>query len=463
MEAKSTKQLLEVALAQARHALQQGDEEAVRRHARRATRLDASCEEAWLLLAYVSSPQAGLAYLEQAQYHHPESEAVKEAFEWVRNRLPQGVPVAQTSPVPPVADKGKDKDRKQAADVGELLAGASVRRTSILRDTWRAFRRNKAAVLGLGIVVLSIVFAFFPEPFTPYDPTIVSFRNIREEPGTQFEPEPERLEVCHWLNTPLEPFCSVYIAGSDAVGGDLFSRTVYAARTSLAVAFVASAVSLIIGISYGTIAGYVGGQVDEAMMRFVDFLYSIPVFLIVIGIQSMFSRFWLPEEGAFAILYDLNLRTGGLLFLFIAIGAVNWVGMARLSRAMVHAHKQREYIEAARSLGANDVHIITRHLLPNIIGPLMVMETINIPGYIFLEATLSFIGLGVLISSRGGAQGLNIPSWGVMIREGYSGIRSSPYLVLFPSAALSILTLGFNFLGDGLRDAVDPKQRKNGR
>jgi len=467
MESKTTQQMLNEAILQARRALRRGDELEVRRQARRATRLDASCEEAWLMLTYVSSPQAGLAYLEQAKRHHPESEAVQEAFEWVRNQLPADgiddrmLPEGDEAPQQP-SPSAQVLEGAVQQPAGRDLAPAMVQRSSIVRDTWRAFKRNKAALVGMGIVLFFIVMAIFPVLFTPYDPTIVSFNYIRVEPGTTFEPEPERLEACHWVNTPLEPLCMRYIAGSDAVGGDLFSRTIYAARTSLAVAFVASAVSLVIGISYGTIAGYVGGQIDEAMMRFVDFLYSIPVFLIVIGIQSMFRRFWIPKEGIFAILSDLNQRTGGLLFLFIAIGAVNWVGMARLARAMVHTHKQREYIEAARSLGANDVQIITRHLLPNIIGPLLVMETINIPGYIFLEATLSFIGLGVLIMSRGGAEGLNIPSWGVMIREGYSGIRSSPYLVLFPSAALSILTLGFNFLGDGLRDAIDPKQRKNG-
>lgn len=465
MQSKSTQQLLADALQQARTALERGDTHEVRRQARYAARLDPTCEEAWLLQAYVAEPRAGLAYVERALEYHPDSTAAQEARAWVLKRMPNE-DEKRAERVRPQVHTQPEEPRPAAgaapAALETLQPKKKVRRASFMADTWRAFKRNKAAVVGLVIVSLFLLIAFFPQFFTPYGPDEISFLNIRVPPGTTFEPEAEKMEACHWSNTPLEHFCSVYIAGSDAVGGDVFSRTFYAARTSLAVAFVASAVSLLIGISYGTIAGFIGGQVDEAMMRFVDFLYSIPVFLIVLGIQSMFSRFWLPEEGMFAILYELNASTGGLLFLFIAIGAVNWVGMARLARAMVHAQKQREYIEAARSLGANDVQIIIRHLLPNIFGPLLVMETINIPGYIFLEATLSFIGLGVLVTTRGYSQGLNIPSWGVMIRDGYTGLRSSPYLVLFPSAALSLLTLGFNFLGDGLRDAIDPKQRKNG-
>jgi len=477
MNSKTKQQLLTDALQLARTALERGDSQEVRRQARYASRLDPACEEAWLMLAYVSEPKAGMAYVQRALDSHPESAAAKEAQRWILKRLPpqaaerierslpvsgemerhshSGVEAIKRSSAHPVGEE-------QATTLAEFEPSRPVRRSSFFRDTWRAFKRNKAAVAGLVIVSLFLLLAIFPQFFTPYGPTEINFRNIRVPPGTTFEADAEQLERCHWANTPLKSLCSIYIAGSDAVGGDLFSRTVYAARTSLSVAIVASAVSLLIGITYGTISGYAGGQVDEVMMRFVDFLYSIPVFLIVLGIQSMFSRFWRPQEGPFAILGDLNNKTGGLLFLFIAIGAVNWVGMARLARAVVHTQKQREYIEAARSLGANDVQIIIRHLIPNMIGPLLVMETINIPGYIFLEATLSFIGLGVLVMTRGGAQGLNIPSWGVMIRDGYTGLRSSPYLVLFPSAALSLLTLGFNFLGDGLRDAIDPKQRKNG-
>ncbi|MBN2554378.1 MAG: ABC transporter permease subunit [Anaerolineales bacterium] len=477
MHSKTKQQLLADALQLARTALERGDKHEVRRQARYASRLDPACEEAWLMLAYVSEPKAGLAYVQRALDSHPDSTAAKEAQRWIVNRLPpqdagrMERSLAASEKMERHVQSGIDAfdrttdrstGKKQASAPAEFDAARQVRRSSFFRDTWRAFKRNKAAVAGLVIVSLFLMLAIFPQVFTPYEPTEISFRNIRVPPGTAFEADAEQLARCHWVNTPLESLCSIYIAGSDAVGGDLFSRTVYAARTSLSVAIVASAVSLLIGITYGTISGYAGGRVDEAMMRFVDFLYSIPVFLIVLGIQSMFSRFWLPQEGPFAVLAALNNKTGGLLFLFIAIGAVNWVGMARLARAMVHTQKQREYIEAARSLGANDVQIIIRHLIPNIIGPLLVMETINIPGYIFLEATLSFIGLGVLVMTRGGAQGLNIPSWGVMIRDGYTGIRSSPFLVLFPSAALSLLTLGFNFLGDGLRDAIDPKQRKNG-
>lgn len=216
----------------------------------------------------------------------------------------------------------------------------------------------------------------------------------------------------------------------------------------MAVALIASIISLALGIAYGTAAGYLGGLFDEVMMRFVDFLYALPVFIVVLGIQSFFRFTFMVQEGFLRTLSELNDAMGGLLFLFIAIGSVSWVSMARLSRAMVHADKQAEYVQAAKAIGAADNRVLTRHILPNILGPLIVVQTLAIPGYIFLEATLSFLGLGV------GNAGT---SWGSMIASGYRAIRSNPHVILVPSAALSLLTLAFNFVGDGLRDAADPR------
>ena len=156
------------------------------------------------------------------------------------------------------------------------------------------------------------------------------------------------------------------------------------------------------------------------------------------------------SEGAAGFLIGLNQSMGGLLFLFIAIGALNWVGMARLARGQVLSYKEKEFVEAARALGATDNQIIFKHLMPNIVGPLLIAESLAIPGYIFAEAVLSFIGLGVDPPT---------PSWGAMINEGFSGLRSRPYLVLVPGIALSVFTLAFNFMGDGLRDAFDPRLR----
>jgi oligopeptide transport system permease protein len=314
-----------------------------------------------------------------------------------------------------------------------------------------SFRRNLAAMLAMVFILLVAALAVGADWLTPYDPTISHNAARGLPPMTVYEPSDFDLNRCHWLETPLEPLgCRRFLLGSGISGADIFSQTVYGGRTSILVALVASLTSLTIGIAYGTVAGFTGGTTDELMMRLVDFLYALPVFMVALGIQSFFQFSFMAQEGWLKVMTEWNNRLGGLLFLFIAIGAVNWVAMARMSRALVHAAKRTEYVESARAVGASDGRILMRHLLPNVIGPLVIVETLAIPGYIFLEATLSFLGLGV------GPTGI---SWGSMINAGYSAIRSYPHVILVPSIALSLLTLAFNFAGDGLRDAVDPRQR----
>jgi oligopeptide transport system permease protein len=181
---------------------------------------------------------------------------------------------------------------------------------------------------------------------------------------------------------------------------------------------------LLIGTLYGLLAGFLGGTADNLLMRFVDFLYAVPAMPIIIMMTVYFqgvSRQGITT-GLIGLLIELNNLTGGLLFLFIAIGTLNWIGMARLARGQVLAYKQKEFVEAARAVGATDLRIMLRHMLPNIIGPLLISESMAIPGYIFLESTLSFIGLGVNPPT---------PSWGAMISEGYLGLRSNPHLVFY--------------------------------
>jgi oligopeptide transport system permease protein len=318
-----------------------------------------------------------------------------------------------------------------------------------LSDAWRSFRRNRASMVSAAFLILVAVVAVAAPWITAYGPK-EGHVGARSLPLlSHFQPGEFQRTRCHWLGTPLEePGCSTFLLGSNGNGVSLWSLTAYGARTSMSVALVASATSLIIGISFGTLAGYVGGQTDEIMMRFVDFLYALPVFIVVLGIQSFFQFAFLGQEGFMRLLSDWNNQLGGLLFLFIAIGAVNWVSMARMSRALVHASKRSQHVEAARAIGASDSRILGRHILPNIVGPLIIVETLAIPGYIFLEATLSFLGLGV------GNAGT---SWGAMINNGYAAIRSAPHIILIPSIALSLTTLAFNFVGDGLRDAADPR------
>jgi oligopeptide transport system permease protein len=323
---------------------------------------------------------------------------------------------------------------------------------SPLQDAFREFRRNKVGVAGAIFIIIVILVALTAPLITPYHYATQNLNYPRSKPMTGYIMTTDRIDLCHWEGTPLEWGCTIFFTGSDALGRDLWSRTIYGTRVSLSVALVASSVSLIIGIIYGTISGYAGGRIDNFMMRIVDFLYAIPLLPIIIMMTVYFQA--LARQGVstgfMGAAIQLNRLTGGLMFLFIAIGALNWIGMARLARGQVLSYKQQEFVEAARAVGASNTHIIFKHMIPNIIGPLIIAETLTIPGYIFLESTLSFIGLGVNPPT---------PSWGAMINEGYQGLRSNPHLVLVPGLALALLTLAFNFMGDGLRDAFDTRLR----
>ena len=338
------------------------------------------------------------------------------------------------------------------AEIGLEKEKAEVQGRSPARDAWREFRRNKVAVSGMIFIGIVIVIAFLAPLITPYHYSTQNTAHARAKPLTGYDITINQAENCTWYNTPLEWGCTLFITGSDNLGRDLFSRTIYGTQVSLAVAFVASSVSLVIGFIYGTVSGYLGGRVDNLMMRIVDFMYGVPTLPIIILMTFYFQTISRRGDatGLMGFLIELNRGMGGLLFLFIAVGALNWIGMARLARGQVLSYKQKEFIEAARALGATDSQIIFKHLMPNIIGPLIIAESLAIPGYIFLEAALSFIGLGVNPPT---------PSWGAMISCCYAGLRSNPHLVMVPGAALTLLTLAFNFMGDGLRDAFDTRLR----
>jgi oligopeptide transport system permease protein len=243
-----------------------------------------------------------------------------------------------------------------------------------------------------------------------------------------------------------------YPLGADDVGRDLFSRIVYGARVSLSVAIVGPFISLMIGVTYGTIAGYFGGRVDNIMMRFVDVMYAFPTLLLIILLMAFFrSTTSAPEPGTLRFyLVTLDNSMGGMLFIFIGIGITAWMSMARLTRGQILSLKEKEFIEAAHSMGVRDTGIMRKHILPNIVGPIVVAETLAIPTYIAYEAFLSFIGLGVNRPT---------PSWGSLIADGSRAIRTYPNQVIFPALALAIIMFAFNFLGDGLRDALDPRLR----
>jgi oligopeptide transport system permease protein len=242
--------------------------------------------------------------------------------------------------------------------------------------------------------------------------------------------------------------------GADKLGRDVYSRLVYGTRVSIAVAFLGAAISFLIGVSYGLFAGYSRPRIDNIMMRIVDIIYAYPTLILIILLQVFLTALAQQdpaEMGPIArVLVDLDRNSGGLFFVFVAIGAVSWLNMARLTRGQVMHYKQQEFVQAAHIVGASDGRIMGRHLLPNVIGPCIVAETLAIPSYIYTEAFLSFIGLGVQPP---------MPSWGSMIADGYGALRTAPWLILFPALALSLTMLAFNFLGDAVRDALDPKLR----
>jgi oligopeptide transport system permease protein len=224
-----------------------------------------------------------------------------------------------------------------------------------------------------------------------------------------------------------QPPSGRHLMGTDDLGRDVLSRVLYGARISLAVGVAATAVSLVIGVAYGAIAGYVGGRLGNAMMRLVDVLYGLPYMLFVILIMMYVEQ--------------------SLIALFVALGAVQWLTMARIVRGQMLSLKEKDYVEAARAVGAGSFRIIFVHLVPNLIGPVIVYATLNVPAVMLQEAFLSFLGLGVRDP---------VPSWGTLVRDGAAAMETYWWLMAFPGAAFSATLLGLNFLGDGLRDALDP-------
>jgi oligopeptide transport system permease protein len=275
------------------------------------------------------------------------------------------------------------------------------------QDAWLRLKKNRAAMAGLGIIVLISLLAVLGPLLSPYSYSDQSLANANQPPSS-----------AHWL-------------GTDNLGRDLATRICYGARISLSIGIVASLINLGIGVLYGGISGYFGGRVDSVMMRIVDILYGIPLLLYVILLMVVLKP--------------------GLMNVFLALGLVYWLRMARIVRAQVLGLKELEYVLAARVLGASHRRLIFGHLLPNSLGPIIITLTLSIPEAIFTEAFLSFIGLGVSAP---------MASWGVLASEGVVTLRSYPFQLLSPAIAISLTMLGFNFLGDGLRDALDPRMRR---
>lgn len=333
------------------------------------------------------------------------------------------------------------------AELDPRDASAPVRKEkSLWQESFIRLRKNKAAMISLGFIILLVLAAILADVIMPFDYAQQDLLANNAVPRWMLFLLPENAEN-------YARFSTKFPLGADNLGRDLITRTIHGARISLSVAIVAATVALTVGTAYGSISGYLGGRVDNIMMRVVDFLYGFPFLITVILLQAYFKALARTGEskGLAGTLIGWNEAMGGLLFLFIALGLLNWIGMSRIARGQVLSYKQKEFIEAAHAMGASDTRIISKHLLPNILGPLIVAETLAIPGYIFTEAFLSFIGLGVDPPT---------PSWGIMISEAVQSLRVYPNQVLIPAIFLSITTLAFNFLGDGLRDAFDPRLKE---
>lgn len=340
------------------------------------------------------------------------------------------------------------------ASNGVAVIGADVVRTqseSLLQSAVRRLLRNRFAVVGIVIIFLFVLTALFADRIAlkPYD--VQSLREANSAPSWMFGVFPMMIPVGEAGG--YVKVIDTYPLGTDALGRDIFSRLVYGARISLFVALIGPLTALVLGLSLGLLAGFSGGWVDNIIMRITDVMYAFPTLLFIILLMAFFR----PSTGqleagtlAFA-LNRLDASMGGLFFIFIGIGLTSWMQLARLTRGLVLSVRENEYIQAATSLGASNWRIMTRHILPNILGPIVVTETLTIPRYISYEAFLSFIGLGVNPPT---------PSWGAMISEGAPAIRSYPHHALFPALALFLIMFAFNFLGDGLRDALDPRMKQ---
>lgn len=275
------------------------------------------------------------------------------------------------------------------------------------QDAWRRFKKNKMAMVSLGIIGFVVLLSIIGPYLTKFDYATNDLINANTAP-----------DGVHWF-------------GTDNLGRDVFVRVMYGARISLSVGFVAAIINLTVGVLYGGIAGYYGGNVDNVMMRIIDVLYSIPMMLYVILLMVVLGK--------------------GLINVFITLGIIYWVGMARIVRGQVLSLKEQEFVLAAKALGASKGRIILKHLIPNCMGSIIVTLTLSIPNAVFTEAFLSFIGLGVSAP---------MSSLGTLCNDALATYRNYPYQLFIPAMAICITMVAFNLLGDGLRDALDPQMRK---
>jgi ABC-type dipeptide/oligopeptide/nickel transport system permease subunit len=303
-----------------------------------------------------------------------------------------------------------------------------ARPVGIWRDAFIRLRRSPVAFIAGLVLIALVLVAIFAPLVAPYGYETQDYAALTQSPNS-----------AHWL-------------GTDDLGRDILSRLIFGARISLAVGLVVQGVILLIGVPAGLVAAHYGGKIDTVIMRAVDALYSIPSLLFVIVIMTFLrAKLQAADSGVLGALGSLDDRTGGLIGVFIGLGLINWMPATRLVRSQAVSLKQMEFVEAARGMGASDSRIMAQHLLPNVVPVIVVTATLGIPQAIIYEAGISFLGLGARPP---------MPSWGLMIAEAIPNLRSYPYMIIAPAVVLSATVLAFNFLGDGLRDALDPWMRK---
>lgn len=306
---------------------------------------------------------------------------------------------------------------------------------SLWEDAWRRLIRNKMAVAGMVVVVIFVLVAAFAPWISPHDP-------LQINSGKSYLPPPW---APAWMSSTGIKGDPNFFLGTDSIGRDVFSRVLYGARVSIVVAFVPTIIILVIGVLLGLMAGYLGGRWDSFLMRITDVVYGFPdlLFFIVVMVALRDSPI-----GDFA---------NGLLLLFGALAIVNWVGIARVVRGQALSLKEKEFVEAARSIGATDAEIMLKHILPNSLSPIIVMTAFRIPGMIITEAILGYLGLGLRPGTD--PKEFFVTSWGSMLLQGQSALNAQPWLLLAPAIAVAVVVMAFTFLGDGLRDALDPRMR----
>lgn len=309
----------------------------------------------------------------------------------------------------------------------------SVKGRSPWQEGWERFLRNKASVIGLVIVVFFLFVTVFAPAIAPHNP-------LQLHSGKSFLP-PGWVEKSDTGKVGDPQF----LFGTDTLGRDVLSRVTYGSRVSMMVGFVPTIIIILVGTLVGLIAGYYGGRLDNFLMRITDIVYGFPDLLFFIIALISLRDTWIGE------------LMSGLFLLFFALAIIHWVGVARLVRGQVLSLKEKEFIEAARSIGVKDSRIMLRHLLPNVLGPIIVLTAFLIPQMIITEAILGYLGLGLKPTTN--PESFFITSWGTLLLEGQTAINAQPFLLLAPAICVALVVLAFTFIGDGLRDALDPRMR----